>query len=97
MREVVIDCAGIRSEDTFWQHYLACTQPAAAAMFGCNLDAFWDAVQGGGPGWPGQVRLVFTNCAHLARLSICGGTATFLDALKGIAADVTTIPIVVRD
>jgi len=85
MREVVIDCSGIGSTDEFWQRYLDAAKPEGAAMFGRNLDAFWDAIEGGGPGWPGEVSLVFTHSEALSGLRTRGGNASFLHALKTIA------------
>eukprot|EP01035_Chromulina_nebulosa_P046776 gene46776-63379_t len=57
MREVVVDCSGIGSTEEFWQRYLDTAKPDGAAMFGRNLEAFWDAIEGGGPGWPGTISL----------------------------------------
>ena len=39
-------------------------EPEGASYFGCNLDAFWDALNGG-PGWPGEVELKFINTMRL--------------------------------
>ncbi len=84
MREIIIDCAGLTSTETFWRRYLDAAKPEDAALFGRNLDAFWDAIEGGGPGWPGEVRLVFLNTAQLAGLRTANG-GSFLDALRRIA------------
>lgn len=97
MREIVIDCANVTSADGFWQLYLEAANPTSADKFGRNLDAFWDAVERGGPGWPGEVRLVFINCASLADLPVRGGASSLRDALQAIAAEVTTIRLVVED
>ena len=80
MQTVVIDCAGVQSADEFWQRYLTAVQPEGAAIFGRNLDAFWDAVEAGGPGQP-NAKLVFKNTSGLE--------ANFLNALRRIASDAT--------
>jgi RNAse (barnase) inhibitor barstar len=85
MREVVIDCSGIGSAEEFWERYLDAAKPEDASMFGRNLDAFWDAIEGGGPGCPGEVALVFTHSDQLSGLETRSGNASFLDALKTIA------------
>ncbi|NRP18923.1 hypothetical protein LPJGGPFB_02170 [Ensifer adhaerens] len=60
-------------------------------MFGRNLDAFWDAIEGGGPGWPGEVTLIFSHSDQLSKLRTPDGS--FLDALKKIANDATEISV----
>jgi ribonuclease inhibitor len=88
MRAIHIDCANIESADAFWQRYLDVVQPDGGEMFGRNLDAFWDAVEGGGPGWPGDVELVFTNSRLLEPLKTAGG-ASFLAGLIRISEQAT--------
>lgn len=85
MREVVIDCSGIGSTEEFWQRYLDAAKPEGASIFGRNLDAFWDAIENGGPGSPGEVTLIFTHSDQLRNLRTPNGNASFLDALKSIA------------
>ncbi|HEV7283991.1 MAG TPA: barstar family protein [Kaistia sp.] len=93
MREVVVDCSGIESTEEFWQRYLDVAKAEGVAMFGRNLDAFWDAIEGGGPGWPGTVSLVFTHSAQLSGLRTRGGNASFLDALKTVASQASAVSI----
>lgn len=93
MREIVIDCSGIGSTEEFWQRYLDAARPEGASMFGRNLDAFWDAIEGGGPGWPGKVTLVFTHSDQLLRLRTRSGDASFLDALKTIAREASVVRV----
>jgi RNAse (barnase) inhibitor barstar len=64
MSTITIDCSEINSESAFWQRYLIATKPEGAQHFGCNLDAFRDAL-GGGPGWPGEICIRLTNSEHL--------------------------------
>lgn len=92
MRSIRIDCSGVTSCDEFWQLSLDATQPEGAQWFGRNLDALWDAVEGGGPGWPGEVRLVFTHVDELAPLRTRGGSS-LLEGLRKIAAESTRIDI----
>lgn len=92
VRIISIDCAGVTDVGEFWQRYLDAAQPADADLFGRNLDAFWDAVEGGGPGWPGPVRLVFTNTGQMNSLRILNG-GSFLEKLQQIADEATQIDI----
>ncbi|MGH6615761.1 barstar family protein [Sphingomonas sp.] len=85
MKEVIVDCSGIISSDELWQRYIDAAQPENASMFGRNLDAFGDAVEGRGPGWPGEIMLTFKHSEQLRPLRMRGGNGSFLDALKGIA------------
>jgi len=92
MRTITIDCSGTRSPDEFWQRYVDAANPAASELFGRNLDAFWDAIQGGGPGCPGDVKLVFTHSDSLASFLTNGG-GSFLTELREIAASATRIEV----
>jgi len=67
MSEVTVNCEGISSEHEFWGRYLEVVQPDGAGYFGCNLDAFNDALAGG-PGWPGEQAVRFVNTACLRSL-----------------------------
>ncbi len=92
-RRIVIDCAGLGSEEEFWRKYLAVAKPEYAESFGCNLDAFWDAVDGGGPGWPGEnCELRFVNTAPLEAWR----DGYFLRAIREIARDAKHVRIVVE-
>jgi ribonuclease inhibitor len=93
MREIIIDCTGVASADELWQRYLNAAKPENASMFGRNLDAFWDAVEGGGPGWPGEVNLTFKHSDQLSPLRTRGGNGSFLDELRRIASDVSALRI----
>lgn len=97
MREVLVDCSGIGSTEEFWQRYLDAVKPEGAAMFGRNLDAFWDAIEGGGPGWPGEVSLVFKHSAQLSGLRTGSGNASFLNALRTIADKASTVSVKLVD
>ncbi len=63
---IEVDCCDVQSESEFWNRYLAATKPELGHLFGRNLHAYWDAVEWGGPGWPGDVHLRFLNCLSLA-------------------------------
>jgi len=88
MQTVTVDCSGITSTDEFWQCYVDAARPEEAASFGRNLDALWDAVEGGGPGWPGEVRLVFKSTENLE--------SGLLEGLRRIARETTHIVIEVH-
>ena len=88
MQTFIIDCRGIKTEDEFWQRYIDVTNPEGRRYFGRNLDAFWDAVEGGGPGWPGECELTFTNVDALRALG-----RPFLKEFENIARDATQTKI----
>lgn len=68
METIVINCQEVRDEEGFWQLYVETVRPEGAAFFGRNMAAFWDAIFGGGPGWPGDVELLFTNGKALSSI-----------------------------
>jgi hypothetical protein len=92
MRTIYVDCLGARSVNDLWQRYIDAAKPDGADLFGRNLDAFWDAIERGGPGWPGNAKLVFTNTVDLESFTLPNGT-TFLDSLRQIARDATRVKI----
>jgi len=93
MREIIIDCTGVTTADELWQRYVDAAKPEDASMFGRNLDAFWDAVEGGGPGWPGEVNLTFKHSDQLSTLRTPGGNGSVLEGLRCIAAGVSALRI----
>lgn len=88
---VVVDCGAVFTEDDFWDAYVNAVKPQGAEMFGRNMDALWDALEGGGPGSPTQSRVVFANTVALT--SLRGGE--FLTVLKEIALDCTRMEVIV--
>ncbi|WP_457579754.1 barstar family protein [Ensifer canadensis] len=92
MKHFVIDCHGIATDTDLWHRYLAVTNLAAAGYFGCNLDAFLDAVEGSGPGYPGRCKLTFKNAATLSHIKT-GSGVSLLDALQDIARAATVVVI----
>ncbi len=86
MKVYVIDCCNIESEKEFWASYLRITKPEGSEYFGGNLDAFWDALSAGGPGFPceeGECEIQFVN---LAKVKLFRAGA-FYKALKRIEND----------
>ena len=83
MKEYVIDCTTVESEQQFWEQYVRVVHPDGAELFGRNLDAFWDAVSAGGPGWPGECRLRFTHTQLVQQFR----NGFFYSALKRIEQD----------
>lgn len=92
MRTITIDCAGITSQEALWRRYLDAAAPEDAERFGRNLHAFWDAVEAGGPGWPGEVALAFIHTDALRRLRLADGS-TVLDQLARISREATFVRI----
>ncbi|WP_341909698.1 barstar family protein [Ferrovibrio terrae] len=93
MKTIYLDCRGVKSIDDFWRLYVDVMRVQTASGFGRNLDAFWDAVEGGGPGSPGEAKLVFENSASLVPLQLANGTS-FLAALQLFATQTTHVEMV---
>jgi ribonuclease inhibitor len=86
MKLYVIDCYSIKSEAEFWAEYLSIVKPQGAEYFGRNLDAFWDALSAGGPGFPNheekcEIRFINTQHVKLFR------NGEFYNKLQEIAQD----------
>lgn len=92
MRTVLVDCVGVNSAAELWQRYIDAANPEQAELFGRNLDAFWDAVEHGGPGWPGTAKLVFINSSELGRIRLKSGLS-LLDGLSSLAKNASVTPI----
>jgi len=92
MRTIVIDCDGAKSAADVWQRYIDAAKPDGAGLFGRNLDAFWDAIEHGGPGWPGEAKLVFRDSSRLATLEV-GSGSSLLEGLRRIANEATQMRI----
>lgn len=58
---LTINCRGVGNMAAFWDRYVQVVGPENCVHFGRNLDALWDALSGGGPGWPDVEHLVFKN------------------------------------
>lgn len=89
MLTFVIDCSGVASEAEFWARYVEAVQPAGADEFGRSLTAFWQAVEWGGPGWPGECVMHFANTHELRSLE----DGLFLQRLRGLARTATALTI----
>jgi hypothetical protein len=89
MRKFVIDCCTVTSKMDLWEKYLEITQPEGVEFFGYNLGAFNDAITAGGPGWPGECEIYFTNTWQIKKF--CGDT--FYESLQRIATESTSARI----
>ena len=87
-----IDCTGVETPDDLWRRYLDAVPAIDPGSFGFTLDSFWDAVQWGGPGYPGDCELVFTNVEALNNLRTRGGDP-FLEAFRRLVSDTDRIKI----
>lgn len=90
-RIVTVDCASVANENDFWNCYVTAANPDGSEIFGRNLDAFWDAVNGG-PGWPGVCQLRFINCRSIKGIR----DGQFYEALCDIARDSSLVEIQVE-
>ena len=90
MRKIDIPCRGLRSEAAFWNAYLDAVKPDGAGRFGRNLDAFRDALLGGGPGWPGECELRLVDSTALSALR----EGTFLERLEQIAGESESVRLI---
>ena len=92
MSEVVVDCRGVTSAEELWRRYVETGQIRDPAMFGRNLDAFWDTVESGGPGCPMAATVTFLHSEELADLRTSDG-GSFLDELRTISQGATVIDV----
>lgn len=83
MKIYQLDCSQVSSQSDFWALYLATIRPDGAEVFGRNLSAFWDAIAGGGPGWPGECQIRVVNTGKLQKQA-----AQFFEGLQRIASEV---------
>ena len=86
---VTVDCKGIASVKQFWDRY----ERAASVEncgFGRNLDALWDALEGGGPGWPDTNHLAFINSRHMEDFE---DGMLLLNALREMATKLTLVKV----
>lgn len=88
MRILTIDCSSVTSEAGFWTVYVQAVGAEAAEHFGRNLDALRDALCAGGPGWPGECELHFSNAHALRELH----DGRFIGALRRIASRSNQLP-----
>ncbi|WP_082177887.1 barstar family protein [Aeromonas schubertii] len=89
MELYVIDCKNIESEQEFWAAYIHLVKSDGSQYFGRNLDAFWDALSAGGPGFPGDeagCEIQFINTSKIKKLR----NGAFYQALKVIEKDLKT-------
>jgi RNAse (barnase) inhibitor barstar len=93
MQKFIIDCSAVTSEGEFWDKYLEVTCPDGSEYFGRNLDAFNDAITCGGPGWPGECEVHFTNTARVQRFR----SGDFFKALERIASESTSARLILED
>ena len=81
---MTIDCNSVSSVDDFWNLYISQDVVEGKSLFGRNLDALWDALTGGGPGYPRD-----TDCIKLVgsrRLSLIDG-GTFYNKIVSFSKD----------
>lgn len=89
---LIIDCDGIVNIEEFWDRYESSVGAENTRFFGRNLDALWDALEGGGPGCPDATYLIFRNTAELRDLRTRSGNS-FPAALHEIATGVSRIRV----
>ncbi|WP_312320132.1 barstar family protein [Stenotrophomonas sp.] len=85
-----IDCSTISDQREFWRAYLQVTTPEGASVFGRNMNAFWDALTGGGPGWPGECVIRLQGSSALEKLD----DGRFVRQLRQIAVECA--PVIIR-
>lgn len=90
MPVITINCRNITTEPALWSRYLQLTDADGAEYFGCNLDAFSDALHGG-PGWPGECSLHFIETETIQLWQ----QGHFYQLLKSIAQRSAMIRVIV--
>jgi ribonuclease inhibitor len=91
MRSIIVNCDSIHTEAEFWSAYISAAAPEGVGYFGQNLDAFWDALNGG-PGWPGECELKFINTYQLQNLH----HGRFIHALRDIASQSKFVKVILE-
>lgn len=89
MKKFVIDCSTVTREMELWEKYVEVTEPEGVEFFGYGLDSFNDAITGGGPGFPGECEIYFTNTARIQRFR----DGAFYKSLERIANESTSARI----
>lgn len=89
MKKFVIDCSTVTREMELWEKYVEVTEPEGLEFFGYGLDSFNDAITGGGPGFPGECEIYFTNTARIQRFR----DGAFYKSLERIANESTSARI----
>lgn len=92
MEKFIIDCSAVTSEMQLWELYAGTIKPEGIDHFGYNLDAFNDAITGGGPGWPGKCEIHFTNMARIHKFR----SGEFYRRLQTIADASGTVRLVLE-
>jgi RNAse (barnase) inhibitor barstar len=77
----VLDCSRVATPEEFWQAYVRELPVEGAEYFGKNLHALWDALSGGGPGFPGAIHIELHNVERLAGYN----DGAFVQALRKLA------------
>lgn len=90
MRKFIVDCAAVTTEGRFWAKYLEVICPIGAEYFGRNLPGFNDVITAGGPGWPGECEVHFTNTVQVRQFR----HGEFFDALERIAIKSTSARLI---
>lgn len=79
---ITLDGAELSTFDDFWRTYRHQIDPDSARFMGKNLDAWYDATHGGGPGYPGECILHLKNCAKLEALFPPGKFEIFVEIAR---------------
>jgi hypothetical protein len=83
-----VDCIDVQEENDFWEKYLSVTQPQGVEFFGKNLDAFFDALNGG-PGYPGNCVIYFINTTSIKDIN----SGHFYSALQEISQNSNSVTV----
>lgn len=80
--KIFIDGNNCSNQKDFWNAYARQIETDSALRFGKNLDAFNDAITGGGPGYPGKCSIEISGIDNL--ISIFGKSSFqyIIDLLK---------------
>lgn len=66
MKKIIWNCATVQTEDDFWHLYCEVIKPQGQHHFGRNLQALWDALSAGAPGWPGECQIELIHVDQFA-------------------------------
>ena len=90
LMKYILDCASVDNISEFWDLYIEVVSPEGVEYFGRNLNALWDALHAGGPGYPGNesCTIKVINTKLLKQLD----DGVFYDGLKQVSYDLKTDP-----
>jgi len=81
-RRIILDGYSYKTKSEFWDDYTDQIPIDSVKCFGKNLDAFSDAITGGGPGFPGNCSIEIIGIKKLTEIFGKSDMNLIIDLLK---------------